>query len=85
MLYPSGTVAMANVVYSAHYNNIKTHGCVSAAKKDVRHTSVLFTGTAKSPFLTPHISITTGPISIKFTYLCTPYTQLYKPNLKKIG
>ena len=47
---------------------IKTHGRVSAAKKDVRHTSVLFTGTAKSPFSTPHIFITTGPISIKFTY-----------------
>ena len=47
---------------------IKTHGCVSAAKKDVWHTSVLFTGTAKSPFSTPHISITTTPISIKFTY-----------------
>ena len=26
------------------------------------HTSVLFTGTAKSPFSTPHISITTQPI-----------------------
>ena len=47
---------------------IKTHGCVSAAKKDMRHTSVLFTGTAKSPFSIPHISITTGLISIKFTY-----------------
>ena len=47
---------------------IKTHGCVSAAKEDVWHTSVLFTRTAKSPFSTPHISITTGPISIKFTY-----------------
>ena len=43
---------------------IKTHGRVSAVKKDVRHTSVLFTGTAKSPFSTPHISITTRPISI---------------------
>ena len=31
---------------------------VSVAKKDVRHTSVLFTGTAKSLFITPHISIT---------------------------
>ena len=26
--------------------------------QDMRHTSVLFTGTAKSPFLTPHLSIT---------------------------
>ena len=51
------------------YTTIKTHGHVSAAKKDVQHTSVLFTGTAKSPFSTPHISITTGPISIKFSYI----------------
>ena len=51
---------------------------MSAAKEDVRHTSVLFTGTAKSPFSTPHISITTGPISIKFTYFmpCI-YTTLH--------
>ena len=49
-------------------NKIKTHGRVSAAKKAVWHTSVLFTGTANLPFSTPHISITTGPLSIKFTY-----------------
>ena len=55
---------------------------MSEAKKDVRHTSVLFTGTAKSPFSTPHISITTGPISIKFTYFMP---QLGIPNMKKIG
>ena len=47
---------------------IKTHGRVSAAKEVVWHTSVLFTGTAKSPLSTHHISITTGQISIKFTY-----------------
>ena len=47
---------------------IKTHGHVSAAKKDVQHTSVLFTGTIKSPLSTPCISITTGPISIKYTH-----------------
>ena len=50
------------------YAHIKTHGCVSAAKKAVWRTSVLFTGTANSPFSAPCISITTGPISIKFTY-----------------
>ena len=50
------------------YFVIKTHGHVLAAKEDVWHTSVLFTGTAKSPFSTPQISITTGLISIKFTY-----------------
>ena len=47
---------------------IKTHGSVSAAKKAMWGTSVLFTGTVNSPFSTPRISITTGLISIKFTY-----------------
>ena len=59
-------------------SEIKTHGRVSAAKEVVWHTSVLFTGTAKSPFSTPHISITTGPISIKFTYFMPSiYTTLH--------
>ena len=44
----------------------KKHGCVSAANKAVWCTSVLFTGTVNLPFSTPHISITTGQISIKF-------------------
>ena len=57
---------------------IKTHGRVSAAKEVMWHTSVLFTGTAKSPFSTPHISITTGPISIKLTYFMPSiYTTLH--------
>ena len=47
---------------------IKTHGRVSVAKKDVQHTNVLFTGTTKSPFSTPCISITTRLIYIRFTY-----------------
>ena len=47
---------------------IKTHSHASAAKKDMQHTSVLFTETAKSLFSTPHISITNALISIKFTY-----------------
>ena len=57
---------------------IKIHGHVSLAKEDVQHTSVLFTGTAKSLFSTPHISITTGSICIKFTYFmpCI-YTTLH--------
>ena len=46
-------------------DSIKTHNRVSAAKKDVRHTSVLFIATAKSSFSTPHISITTVPISVQ--------------------
>ena len=41
-----------------HKEYIKTHGLVSAAKKALWRTSVLFTGTANSPFSTPHISIT---------------------------
>ena len=41
-------------------------------------TQVLFTGTAKSLFSTPHISITTEPISIKFTYFMPSiYTILH--------
>ena len=47
---------------------IKTHGRVSAAKKAVWHTSVLYTRTANSLFSAPCISIPTEPISIKFTY-----------------
>ena len=54
--------------YRAYNDSIKTHGRVSAAKKPCDSQSVLFTGTANSPFSAPHISITTGPISIKFTY-----------------
>ena len=42
-----------------------THVRVSAAKKGMRYTSVLF---AKLLFSTPRISITTTPISIKFIY-----------------
>ena len=47
---------------------IQTQGCVSAAKKVMWRTSVLFTGTTNLPFSTPHITITTGLLSIKFTY-----------------
>ena len=44
----------------------------------MRHTSVLFTGTAKSPFSTPHISITTGLIYINFIYFMpSTYTTLH--------
>ena len=61
-----------------HGKQIKTHGRVSAAKEVVWHTSVLFTGTAKSPFSTHHISITTGLTSIKFTYFMPSiYTTLH--------
>ena len=47
---------------------IKTHSHVSAAKKAVWHTSVLFIGTINSLFPIPHMSITTGPISMKITH-----------------
>ena len=63
---------------------LKTHGGVSAAKKVMWHTSVLFTGTASSPFSTPHISITTGPISVISRILCPPYARPYIPSLKEI-
>ena len=70
-------ISMLLIPYS-YMIRIKTHGCVSAAKEDVWHTSLLFTGTAKSPFSTPHISITTGSISIKFTYFMPcMYTTLH--------
>ena len=49
-------------------NLTKTYGRVSVAKKAVWCTSVLFIGTANSPFSTPYISIITRLISIKFTY-----------------
>ena len=54
---------------------IKTHGHMSAAKKtkDAEHTSVLFTGTVKSPNSAFHISKTTKLIFIQFIYFL-PYT-----------
>ena len=59
--------------------HIKTHDRVSEAKKAVWCTSVLFTGTANSPFSTPCIYISTGPICIKFTYFILAYTWFYIP------
>ena len=57
---------------------ISRHNRVSGAKKTVWHTSVLFIGTANSPFSTPHISIINTSISIKFTYLrSTIYVTLH--------
>ena len=76
-------------IYMYIYIYIKTHGRVSAAKEVVWHTSVLFTGTAKSPFSTHHISITTGLISIKFTYFMpsintTLHTKFEKNRLSSL-
>ena len=64
---------------------IKIHGRVSAAKKAVWRTSMLFTGTANSPFSTPHISITTVLISIKLTYFMPSIHTILHTNLKEIG
>ena len=49
-------------IFNYHTNLVRdqdTWSCVSGQESSV-HTNVLFTGTAKSPFSTPHISITTG-------------------------
>ena len=70
---------------SRGHTGIKKHGHVSAAKKDVWHTSVLFTGTAKGPFSTPHISITSGQISINITYCMPSIYKTLHTKLKKIG
>ena len=47
---------------------IKTHSCVSVAKKDMLHTGVLFTGTSNLPLSTPYISVTAALICTKFIY-----------------
>ena len=64
-----------NCLFKKLTGKIKTHSSVSVAKKtkeDVRHTSVLFTGTVKLPTSAFCISKTTIPISTKFTYFL-PY------------
>ena len=66
-----------------------TQLCVSG-QESRGYTSVIFTGTANSPFSTPHISITTGPISIKFTYslptINTTLHTIFKSNqLSSLG
>ena len=63
---------------------IKTHSSVSAAKKtkkDVWHTSVLFTGTEKLLNSAFHISKTTKLISTKFIYFLL---YIYTTSLIKI-
>ena len=64
---------------------IKTHGHVSVTKEAMWCTSVLFTGTVNLLFSTARISITTGLISIKFTYFMSSiYSTLYT-KFEKIG
>ena len=60
-------IASVKLFNFAIYLNIKTHRCVSVAKKAMWHRTVLFKGTVNSPFSTPCILITTVIISIKFT------------------
>ena len=72
-----------NAMYYLTWAFIKTHSHVSAAKKAMRHTSMLFTGTANSLFSTRHISTTTELISIKLTYFMPSIYIPYIPNLKK--
>ena len=68
----------AQMVDVCRPGHIKTYGHVSAAKKAVWRTNVLLTGTANLLFSVPRISITTGQISIKFTYFMSYiYTTLH--------
>ena len=65
-LFPSPCLAKTEV--GGRWLLIKPHGRMSAAKKAVWRTSMLFTGTTNSLFSTTCISITTQSISIIFTY-----------------
>ena len=58
---------------------------VSMAKKDMLDAIVLVIGTAKLPFSTLHISITTMPIFTKLIYFMSFIYTPYRPNLKIIG
>ena len=62
----TGKLFYNNLTFDKNSPVIKTHGRVSVAKKDMWHTSVLFTGSTKSLF--SYISKTAGPISVKFMY-----------------
>ena len=67
--------------------NQDTQLCVSSQERCATQVCYMFTGTTKSPYSTPQISMTTEPISIKFTYFM-PYIYVhnfaYVPNLQKI-
>ena len=67
--YCPGYRAILYLILPCNQGNIRhTVVCQWQRKTCSTDWSVLFTGTAKSQFSTPHISITTGLISIKFTY-----------------
>ena len=65
--------------------HIKTHGRVSVAKKAVWRTSVLCTRNGNLQFSTPHISITTGIIYIKFINFMSSIYMTLHTNLKEIS
>ena len=60
------------------------HTVVCKRSKNMQHTSVLFTGNSKSPFSSPHISITTGPICIKFACFMPSIYMTFIQKMKKI-
>ena len=64
---------------------IKTHGHVSAAKKDTRHT-VCYLQEAESSWFQPLVSLEplNGVLS-NLHILCSTYTWPYTSNLKEIG
>ena len=67
------TVAILPAVLQNEPCALHTHGCVSAAKKDTQHASVLFTGITK-PHFQPSVSIYIATV-LTFTYLI--YIILY--------
>ena len=63
---------MFNNTMTAYRWDISRHAVAKKTKEDVWHTSVLFTGTVKSPNSAFCISKTVKPISTKFIYFL-PY------------
>ena len=83
-----GEAFTVKVVITTQLTTIKTHGHVSAAKKDVLHAGALSTGINKEPFSTPYISTTPHWAGLhqiyKFNALHTVYMTLCT-NLKKFS
>ena len=75
-----------NYTIALYSKKSKTHGHVSVTKKGV-YTQVcyVFTWIAKLPFSTTCISITTGPICIKFMFVWAPYTPCTSPYISHIN
>ena len=61
-----------------HKPFIKTHSCMSMAKKDMRHMCKLFADTIKSLISASCISKTIGLIFTDSHILCSTYTYAYK-------